>query len=205
MTMTIRKGEPWGTPGPLPPDSVVIESDAEARAVVTQALRDGTPVPPLALLGGDLARTVGASGDPARLTGRATMHLPVDLGVARLDGEEHVFVAHAVARRSLWRGRLVAAMNAEWLDRWDVAPRAHPNDGLLDVVDGDPSLDDRLKMRSRLPSGQHVPHPAIRVTRTKELELTFDRPLDVWLDGVRVGRVTTLGLSVRPDALLCIV
>ena len=45
-----------------------------------------------------------------------------------------------------WRGRVVAAMNAEFLGPWDVAPRAHPGDGLLDVLDVSPamSLADRL-------------------------------------------------------------
>ncbi len=39
--MTIKKGETWGAPGPLPADGVVVRSDAEARAVVSEARRSG--------------------------------------------------------------------------------------------------------------------------------------------------------------------
>src|SRR5690606_21746422 len=65
--VTIRKGEPWGEPGALPEDGIVVRSDAEARAVVTAARRAGEPVPPLGLLGGDLCRALGGTGDEARL------------------------------------------------------------------------------------------------------------------------------------------
>ncbi len=56
-------------------------------------------------------------------------------------------------------------MNAQWIGSWDVAPRSHPNDGLLDRCEGDLSLDDRWKARGRLPSGTHVPHPGIAEQR----------------------------------------
>jgi hypothetical protein len=203
--MTIKKGEPWGLPGPLPAGGLLVRSDAEARQAVTDAVEAGQAPPALGLLGGDLARTVGATGDLRRFEAGETVQLPVDLGVAHLDGARHHFVAHAVARRSWWRGRCVAAMNAEWLGRWDVAPRSHPNDGLLDVVDGDPGFDDRLKVRARLPTGAHLPHPALTVTRAAVVDLRFDRPLDIWLDGEHIGRATALRLEVVPDALVCVV
>ena len=33
--MTIKKGEAWGAPAPLPIDGAIVRSDAEAQAVVT--------------------------------------------------------------------------------------------------------------------------------------------------------------------------
>ena len=43
-------------------------------------------------------------------------------------------------------------MNAQFLGAWDVAPRSHPGDGLLDVLEAEVGLDERLKIRERLPS-----------------------------------------------------
>ena len=135
------------------------------------------------------------------------MRLPVDLGSVLVDGVQHWFVAHLVARRSWWRGRIVAAMNAEFVGNWDVAPRAHPGDGLLDVVDVAPamSLTDRVKARGRLATGAHLPHPAISVSRRDAVQLAFDRPTPVWLDGVRVGEARNLSVRLEPDALVCVV
>lgn len=203
--MTIEKDRPWGVHGTLPEGSVLVRSDAEARAVVERHRRAGEPVPALGLLGGDLCRTVGGRGDEARMRSAEAMLLPVDLGSVLVDGRQHWFTSHLVVRRSWWRGRVVAVMNAQWIGRWDVAPKGHPNDGRLDVLDGDLSFDDRLKVRSRLITGTHVPHPGIAQSRVAALQLEFDRPQPVWLDGERVATASHLSIRTEADAITCVV
>jgi hypothetical protein len=202
--VTIRKGEAWGEAGSLPRDGVVVRSDAEARAVVTAARRAGAPVPPLGLLGGDLCRAVGGSGDEARLREGGVI-LPVDLGAVHVDGRLHWFVAHLVARRGWWRGRVVAVMNAQHLGPWDVAPRGHPNDGRLDVLDGDLPFGQRLEARRRLRTGTHVPHPGIEELHVAALQLALSPGTKVWLDGEPLGPARNLSVRVEPDALRCVV
>lgn len=203
--MTVERGRDWGTPGPLPADGVLVRSDAEARAAVERARRANQPVPTLGLLGGDLCRTLGGTGDEDRLRGPEAMTLPVDVGAVLVDGRMHWFVAHLVARRSWWRGRVLVAMNAQWLQGWDLGPRAHPGDGLLDVSDGDLALRERWLARRRLPTGTHLPHPGIRTSRVHAFQADLDPALDVWLDGDRVGRARALSVRVEPDALTVVV
>lgn len=204
--MTIRRGEAWGTRGALPDDGLVVRSDAEARAVVEAARRAGESCPPLGLLDGDLCRTLGGTGDADRLRSDDAVRATVDLGSVLVDGRHHWFVAHLVARRSWWRGRIVAAMNAQWLGRWDAAPRAHPNDGLLDVFDVELSLPDRVKARPRLRHGTHLPHRDIAERRAKAIQFELDPRLGVWLDGERVAdSARTLSVRVEPDALTVVV
>jgi YegS C-terminal NAD kinase beta sandwich-like domain len=205
--MTVRKGEGWGEPATLAEDGVVVHSDAEARRIVEGARRSGERPPPLGLAGGDLCRTLGGRGDVARLRSGDAVRVPVDLGAALVDGRLYWFVAHLVARRSWWRGPVLAAMNAEFLGRWDVAPRAHPNDGFLDlvVVAAGMSVDDRIRARRRLPTGGHVPHPAIAESRRRAFQFEFEQPTPVWLDGERIGPATSLSVRVEPDALICVV
>lgn len=203
--MTVRKGEPWGQPGSLPGDGVVVASDAEARRVVTEARRADRPVPPLGLLGGDLCRTLGGRGDAGHLRSGAATSAPCDLGVALLDGRLHWFVAHLVARRGWWRGRAWVAMNAAYVGPWDLGPKAHPGDGLLDITDATVPLGERLKVRSRLPQGAHLPHPALRTQRTRAAQVVLERPLPVRLDGEVVGRFRSISVRVEPDALQIVV
>lgn len=203
--MTIRKGEAWGEAGALAEGGIVVASDAEARRALEDARRDHRPRPELGLLGGDLWRTVGGRTDPERLRSPEAVRLPIDVGVALVDGVRHVFVAHLVVRRSWWRGRVVAVMNAQWLGEWDVAPRSHPNDGLLDVFDSNLSLDDRFKARKRLRTGTHVPHPGIAQQRVPVMQFDFDRPTPVWLDGERVGDARQLSVRLEADALTVVV
>jgi hypothetical protein len=203
--MTIERGERWGEARPLPRHGVIVRSDREARAIVTAARRAREPIPPLGLLGGDLCRTLGGRGDEDRLRSAEAMSFPVDLGSVLIDGRLHWFVAHLVAKRSWWLGRAVVVMNAQFIGDWDVAPKSHPNDGRLDVLDGDLPLGQRLQARRRLPLGTHVPHPQIEERRVQAVQVGFDRPTPVELDGEPLGRVRSLSIRVEPDALLCVV
>lgn len=200
--MTLEKNRLWGKHAPLPDNAPIASSDAELAALTALADHAGGPV---GLIGGDLCRTVGGTGNRDRLRGNEAMTLPCDRLLIELDGKASIAVAHVVMRRSWWRGPVVAAMNAQFIGTWDVAPRSHPNDGLMDVFSvGDMSLDQRWKARRRLPSGLHVPHPSIEQARTRSWERRFDRPLGVWIDGVAHGRVSHVTITVQPDAI-CIV
>jgi len=203
--VTLRRGQPWGAPGALPADGVVIHSNEEAHRVITEARRAGRDIPVLGVLGGDLCRTLGGTGDQRRLLGPDAMTFDIDLGSALLDGRQHWFLAHLVARRRCWLGRAFVAMNAQWLGPWDLGPRSHPNDGLLDVTDGSLPVSDLLQARRRARTGTHLPHPGLTERRVAAMQETFDPPLRVTLDGVAQGRVRNLSVRVEPDAVRVVV
>lgn len=92
-------------------------------------------------------------------------------------------------------------MNAAWLGKWYAGPRAHPNDGLIDITVGALAWGQRLKARTRLPTGTHLPHPALDTPRVDTWVHRFDRPTEVWLDGIRAGRHDSLKIEVIPDAV----
>lgn len=202
--MTVEKGREWGSARPLPDGGIVVQSDRDARERLEAARRAGEPPPTIGLTGGDLCRTVGGTGNEDRLRSAQARSLPVDAGQVLVDGRIHLFVAHVVAHSPLWR-RSVLIMNAQWLGRWDVAPRAHPNDGLLDVLDARLGLGDVLKVRSRLATGTHLPHPGIAQRRAPAVQVELDHGLPVWVDGTRVGRGRVLSARVEPDALTIVV
>lgn len=203
--MAIRKGEPWGTPGPLPAHGVLVRGDGEAVDVVDAARRAGEPVPPLGLLGGDLCRTLGGRGDEGRLRSGDAMTFPVDLGQVLLDGRLHHFLAHLVARRPFWLGRGVVAMNAAWLGDLNLGPKAHPGDGLLDVTEGRLRPGELLAARRRARLGAHLPHPRLSMRRTAAARFHFDEPITVRLDGRPVGDFHDLAIQVEPDAVTVVV
>lgn len=191
--MTIRKGEPWGSAVARPEGLVVAHGDAELAALVDQ-----DPAGAFAVDRGDLHRTVGA---PERI-GPTVQRLPVDLLEVVTDRSRHVSVAHVVIRRHWWRGPIVFVCNVDHVGSWNVAPRAHPNDGRLDVVEVDASMSlrDRWEARRRLPTGTHVPHPAIRVRTSTEWSWSDPAGARVRVDGVDIGRRTSVRVTVHPDA-----
>ena len=207
--MPIAKGQPWGEPGALPEGAVMVGSDAAARAVLEEARRRREPFPPLARTGGDLCRTLGGgAGGPRRseerLRSDGGVVFPIDLGEVLIDGRLRLFVAHLVARNRLWT-RAVVAMNAQWLGSWNLGPRAHPNDGLLDTYDATLPPGQLLAVRARLHHGAHLPHPGIEERRTPSLQVELGRRLPVRLDGTVVGSPSSFVVRVTPDALTVVV
>lgn len=206
--MTIKKGQSWGEPAPLPAGAVVVDSDAAAHSVLEDARRRGRPYPPLGLLGGDLCRTLGGRGDEARLHSSRATTFVVDVGQVEVDGDVHLFVAHLVARTRTW-SRAFVAMNAQWCSQWhgdwNLGPRAHPNDGLLDTYEVHLGPRDLLRVRPRLHHGAHLPHPGIKERRSASAHVELGRALPVWLDGAAAGRARALSVRVEPDALTVVV
>ena len=195
-------GADFGTLGEIPSDALAAAGDAAAADVVAEARRSGRDIPPVALTGGDLARTLGVpAAVPAIAAGQPGVRVVVDVGAVLVDGLLHWFVAHLVARRSWWRGRILVVANASFIGDWNVAPRAHPGDGRLDTFNARPSLPVRLAVRRRLVAGTHLPHPDIVQRRTTATQFALDPSLDVYLDGRRRARASVLSVRVEPAAL----
>lgn len=195
--MTIRRADDWGREVELPAEALTITTDAQLAAALS-----ASPAPPVLVRGGDLHRAVGSPVG----TGPVVRELPIDVLRVAADGVEGHAVAHVVARRGgalgWWRGPIVAVMNVDHVDDLDVAPRAHPNDGRLDVVEVAAAmpLRARWQARHRLRTGTHVPHPDIATRQVPAASFTFDRPLQLWADGVPIGQVRNLTVRVDPDA-----
>ena len=197
--MTVERGRDWGGRDAIPDDAVMVATNAELRSVVAAARRANEPIPHVALRGGDLCRTLGGRGDA--VPGGTGTRVLVDVGSVLLDGSLHWFAAHLVARSAWGVGRWWVAANAAHHGSWNLAPKAHPGDGLLDVLDGNLRPAAQIAAWRRLRGGDHVPHPDIGYRRLPAVQVTFDRPLTVRLDGEVMGRVRDLSVRIEPEAL----
>lgn len=193
--MTIAKGEPWGHPGVLPAGAPVASGDADAAHYLE------TDTGTIGLEAGDLARTLGirAPYDPA-----SPKHLvPIDAIEVELDdGSTHRGIAHAVFGSLRWRRGAVAIMNAAFIGSRNIAPRAHPGDGKLDVVRLDLDLGDRTKAWKRMVTGTHVPHPDITIRQRRDGYIELDRTCRVHVDGRPVGTTATVRYRAIPGAIV---
>jgi YegS C-terminal NAD kinase beta sandwich-like domain len=201
--VTIRKGQAWGSPLTIPTGLVQVASNAELAAAVI----NGPPNAPIIISGGDLGRTLGL-GSRTPSAGTPGTALPLDLIRVELNGRTGWMGLHLIVRNSWWRGAITAAMNVQFLGDWDVAPRAHPNDGKFDrlQVAPDMTVGDRWKARSRLALGTHLPHPKIQIRQMTSTEIELDHRAAVHLDGVRWATGPgTLSLSIVPDAYTAVI
>lgn len=193
--MTIRPGEAWGTPHqPVGPPRELHQDHEILRALMND------PEAEVRAAGGDLARTLG-SHRPRSSTATWT-RVAIDLIEVIADDVEMRGLAHVVIRRRGWRGPVIFVANAEYHGGVDIAPRAHPGDGRLDVLEVAPtmSLRARLQARSRARTGTHLPHPDLRMRQITEEHWVFPSPMGIWVDGVRQGAARRIDVRVCPSA-----
>lgn len=201
--MTIRPGASWGRQRPLSADVAVVDGDPELGRHVAAALRRGDRPLPVAVRTGDIARAMGGGADGRVVLGAVLVEAPIDaVRVTTAEGRVEWFCAHFLARRAWWRGEIVAAVNGGFILGRDAAPRAHPNDGRVDIVRVDPSMPWRARRAAwqRASTGSHLPHPLISVTQAASSSLQFTAPLRLWLDGTPWTTTTSVTLDVVPDA-----
>jgi hypothetical protein len=149
---------------------------------------------------GDLARTLGVRAAP--VASEPAQLLPIDVIDLTLDGDlEIVCVAHTVVGSLLRSPLVIAIMNAAFVGALNLAPRAHPGDGLADVVTMRLSLPDRFKARRRMTTATHLPHPNITTRRLDHGTLDLGGPRSVRVDGHRVGRASRIDFVVRGDGI----
>ncbi len=197
--MTFRKGEPWGEAAVCPSDLRVVSTDEDVRDwVIWHRTRD-QPIRDLGIAGGDLARTCGGGTGPHPTSAKVTVDA---MRVTLDDGDPTWGVAHVVARRHWLHDELAMVMNAQFSAR-TTSRRARIRmtaRSTCSRVDAAMSWRDRLQARNRARTGMHLPHRSLSMRSAAEVDLDFDRPLVVWVDGVRCGTARRLRVTVEPDA-----
>ena len=202
--MTILKGSDYGVLQPLPEGAAVARSDAELRTLIVANRDKGNGPVTVGLLGGDLCKTLGGSGDVSRLSGPDALTVPVDLVVASIDGVDIPFVSHLVVGKLFGSGFAVV-MNSQWIGNRDLGPRSHPGDGLIDITTGSLGWRQRRQALLRSATGTHLPHPSLTYRRVRSESLSFDRPVPLHIDGNLRMKGQTLSLRVEPDAFHVVV
>jgi len=82
-----------------------------------------------------------------------------------------------------------------------IAPQAHPDDGVLDVmVVGDVGRAELLQVFPRIFDGSHVRHRKVRMARARRIRIEPGEPSPLLLDG-EVADTTPVGIEVLPGAL----
>lgn len=81
-----------------------------------------------------------------------------------------------------------------------IAPRAHPSDGMFDVLVQMGTKADYVAGITKVYKGDHIPSPAIKVYLASTVEVTTDSPLQVEADGEVLGH-TPASFEIMPRVI----
>lgn len=192
----IKRGEQWGVSTTRTPSDVQVHGDRELAMSSTETR--------LILNGGDIAHSLGDPTPPG--LGQVCTEVPIDalrVFITFSDGSTRSQIAASHVTVGRWlRGRLVCISNGGFIGPHNVSPRAHPNDGLFDVMSIKPSmgLQQRSKARRKSILGTHTPHPLVEVGRSKSIELSGRSRTEILrVDGLRIRDWTAVRIEILPD------
>jgi hypothetical protein len=211
----IKPGEPWGRPTSAAADLEVSGGDADLAAAVSarpRVLVRFRPEP-----SSDLALAIGLGGDQSVARG-----IEVPLDVLRVeDGPLAVnmilvgtppdglgrfarrFGANVrVDTRSVFHGpcTTVVIATGQFRRGLDLVPRGHPGDGRAEVQIYAVPGRDRRRLRERLATGTHIPHPEITQRSGASIRISVDRRVPIEIDGRSVAGADLVEITVVPRA-----
>ena len=210
--MTISKHGLYGTPVSRPPTLNVLQSDLE----IAQHSVSGHTTTPCTVTNGSIALSLGISSEMNFRDSVSNQQMTlVDIDLLQIDfrtrppstanssTSSRIVVAGTIAiqHRTPLSTCLILS-NSGILRSRDVLPRAHPNDGFVDVLEVDPkiSIRQRAIAWSRSATGSHLPHPNFRVSRSIDFQWSGS-PARMIADGVTYKGVVWLRCTVLADAM----
>jgi hypothetical protein len=199
--MTIRKGKNWGTSGTAPTNFPTVKTDSQLAQ-----LPKGTVC---ALTGGDLHQSLGS---PALVVaGAPCTQLDLDaiaVNVVLENETQQNYIAASRVEinqfrpRRLFPTRYVCITNGGIVDGRNITPRAHPNDGILDlmVINKTMTLRQRIGALSKARTGTHIPHPDIDIQRRETFTLRREAMTEhLRIDGCLIQNWISVDIAVLPD------
>jgi hypothetical protein len=205
--MTIRKGQDWGAFESRPSGLKVVVDDIAASELITnQYLNFEMPLR-ISILNSGLSRTLGIKHSSPRSNQMlCTKFDVIEANYTPTDSLEvsrRCFVGNAFINRNRFFGKTIAILNSSFVGNQDWAPKAHPNDGKLDLIEFESSMSIRQRLTAfkLMKSGAHLPHPKIRYRQVSEFEFSDERSATLSIEGRRICSIKRCVFTVLPDAV----
>ena len=203
--MTIGRLSPYGISVVRPQHLGVLRSDRE----IANDFLKGDQRAFNTVIHGSIAKALGVTSNVSESNARALVtHVLIDLLQVEFgttdaqDQPTSIVVAGSIVlqHRTLLKTHHIIS-NSGIVRGRDVLPRAHPNDGYVDVLEIDEAITTRQRLSAwhRAKTGSHLPHPQLRASRSTEFEWS-GRASRMVADDVTFAGVVWLRCKVLTDA-----
>ncbi len=199
--MPISPGSKWGEEIVSPIAIRSFGSDRELGTALRDNLINSQPQCALQLVSDDFLSLLGLNDLTRRTT---SIKIRIDaLAISYTDkhGRSHqdVCIGSLHIGRTL-RGTLHIVTNTGWWRGHDIAPRAHPNDGKLDIVEVARTMTVRQRITAwkRSLVGTHLPHPNIAYSQS-DFYSWSGKLANLTIDGEKLGKVSHVQCRVQSD------
>ncbi len=200
--MPISPGSTWGVVAPLPDCPLYLKSDRELGVFLRDHSAKLIHDQSIFMRSGDIPRVLGVLDRPRNAECLRVVIDAIVVSYTDAVGIEHsdVCIASLSIARRFFRGAISVVTNSGYWRKHEVAPRAHLNDGKLDIfeVSGAMRMGQRRMMWKKAETGSHLPHPLLSYSQGDFFHWK-GKPQRLVIDGQYVGMVTNVSCRVQSD------
>jgi len=199
--MPISPGSKWGEEIVRPIATRSFGSDRELGTALRDHSLNSQPQGALQLVSDDFLSLLGLKDVTRRTTAIKILIDALAISYTDKHGRTHqdVCIGSLHIGRTL-RGTLSIVTNTGWWRGHDIAPRAHPNDGKLDIVEVAQTMTARQRITAwkRSLVGTHLPHPHIAYSQSDFYSWSGELA-NLTIDGEKLGKVSHVHCRVQSD------
>jgi hypothetical protein len=200
--MPISPGSPWGAISPLPESPLAMTSDRELGIFLRDHSAKQIHEQSIFMKSGDIPRVLGVLDRPRDADCLRVVIDAIVVSYTDTAGNEHndVCIASLSIARRFFRGSICVVTNSGYWKGHEVAPRAHLNDGKLDIfeVSGAMRWSQRRMMWKKTRAGSHLPHPLLSYSQGDYFHWKGSLQRLI-IDNQYVGMVKNVSCRVQSD------
>ncbi|OUV00551.1 MAG: hypothetical protein CBC37_04545 [Acidimicrobiaceae bacterium TMED77] len=189
----------WSKTIPRPHDLKIANSDKQ----IAEYYEAGEPV--IGITGGNVFTSLGGNTTLSYPATSTVTSCSIDIGCVTA-GDSSFYFASSLLILNLFRPWASSGItNTQIVNGYRYAPNAHPGDGFMEEVESKLIMRQALIARKKIVSGDHLPHPQLRVRKGRTFTYDFFKAKRLILDSKSIGRHQGFSVEVFPHAIQVIV
>ena len=155
----------------------------------------------IGITGGNLFTSLGGNSTLDYPANPTVIACSIDIGCVSIGDDSFYFASTLLILELLrpWASTGIANTQVSNGNRY--APKAHPGDGFMEEIESNLHMKQAIIARKKLKTGDHLPHPQLRLKKGRAFNYDFTKAKRIILDNKSIGRHKAFSVKVIPHAI----
>ena len=159
----------------------------------------------IGITGGNLFTSLGGNNALDYPTNSSVISCSIDIGCVSIGDDSFHFASSLLILKLLRPWASTGIINTQVSNGNRYAPKAHPGDGFMEEIKSNLHMRQAVIARKKLKTGDHLPHPQLRLMKGRAFNYDFAKAQKIILDNKSIGRHKAFSVKVIPHAIQVIV
>jgi len=176
---------------------------AESDKQIAELYEEGEST--IGVIGGNLFTSLGGNSTLDYPENSTVTLCSIDIGCLSIRRDCFYFASSLLILNSLRPWASTGIVNTQVNNGYRYAPKAHPGDGFMEEIESNLDIRQAVIARKKMISGDHLPHPQLRLKTGRVFTYDFAKAKKLILDRKSIGRHKAFSVEVFPHAIQVIV